>query len=99
MPPVLLFGTTMSVQPEDRTTIDMFSSPRRGRPKSSPYDRRSQSRFNKRFQRERDKQRGLQRLEVKIDGDIIDRLDEVAGELNLTRADVISLALKQWLHL
>ncbi|WP_221794854.1 LexA regulated protein [Oceanobacter mangrovi] len=89
----------MSVQPEDRTTIDMFSSPRRGRPKSSPYDRRSQSRFNKRFQRERDKQRGLQRLEVKIDGDIIDRLDEVAGELNLTRADVISLALKQWLHL
>ncbi|WP_028292513.1 LexA regulated protein [Oceanobacter kriegii] len=89
----------MSVQPEDRTTIDMFSTPRRGRPKSSPYDRRSQSRFNKRHQRMRDKERGLQRLEVKIEGDIIDALDTAASELKLTRADVISLALKQWLHL
>lgn len=77
----------------------MFSTPRRGRPKSSPYDRRSQSRFNKRHQRMRDKERGLQRLEVKIEGDIIDALDTAASELKLTRADVISLALKQWLHL
>lgn len=47
----------------------------------------------------RDKERGLQRLEVKIEGDIIDALDTAASELKLTRADVISLALKQWLHL
>ncbi len=89
----------MSIQPEDRTTIDMFSSPRRGRPKSNPYDRRVQSRFNKRFQRQRDKERGLQRLEVKIEADVIDYLDLACDDLGLSRADIINLALKHWLHL
>ncbi|MFK4754421.1 MULTISPECIES: LexA regulated protein [Oceanospirillaceae] len=89
----------MSIQPEDRTTIDMFSSPRRGRPKSNPYDRRVQSRFNKRFQRQRDKERGLQRLEVKVEADVIDYLDLACDDLGLSRADIINLALKHWLHL
>ncbi|MDO6681554.1 MULTISPECIES: LexA regulated protein [unclassified Oceanobacter] len=89
----------MSIQPEDRTTIDMFSTPRRGRPKSNPYDRTAQSRFNKRFQRQRDKERGLQRLEVKVDADVIDCLDLACDDLGLSRADIINLALKQWLHL
>ena len=47
----------------------------------------------------RDKERGLQRLEVKIEGEIIDALNDATNELGLTRADIISHALKQWLHL
>lgn len=89
----------MSVQLEDRTTIDMFSGPRKGRPKSSPYDRRTQSRFNKRFQRQRDKERGLQRVEVKLDGDVIDALDNSCDMLGLSRKEVITEALRQWLHI
>lgn len=96
---IFTVGYVMSVQPEDRTTLDMFSMPRRGRPKSSPYDRRVQSRFNKRFQRQRDKEKGLQRLEVRVDGEIIEALDETCNTLNLTRKDVVALALRQWLHL
>ena len=89
----------MSVQPEDRTTIDMFAPNRPGRPRSNPYDRPVQTRMNKRVQRLRDKARGLHRLEVKLDNAMIERLDEVAGQLNLSRADVIEQALRHWLHL
>ncbi|MCA6061135.1 MULTISPECIES: LexA regulated protein [Thalassolituus] len=89
----------MSVQPEDRTTIDMFAPGRPGRPRSNPYERSQQCRFNKRTQRQRDKERGLHRLEVKLDAQVVGRLDEVCAELNLARADVLELALKHWLHL
>ncbi|KZZ47219.1 MAG: LexA regulated protein [Saccharospirillaceae bacterium] len=89
----------MSVQPEDRTTIDMFTRRRPGRPRSNPYDRALQCKHNKRSQRQRDKAAGMHRLEVKVDGDVVRRLDDVRDELNLTRAEVIELALKQWLHI
>ena len=89
----------MSIQPEDRTTIDMFSATKRGRPRSNPYDRNQQLRINKRVQRQRDKARGLARLEVRLDAGVIDRMDDVCEELGLTRAEVMELALKQWLHL
>ncbi|QQD24239.1 LexA regulated protein [Venatoribacter cucullus] len=89
----------MSVQPEDRTTIDMFAPNRPGRPRSNPYDRPVQTRMNKRVQRLRDKARGLHRLEVKLDSAMIERLDDVADQLNLSRADVIEQALRHWLHL
>ncbi|MDK2776461.1 MAG: LexA regulated protein [Pseudomonadota bacterium] len=89
----------MSIQPEDRTTIDMFSVSRPGRPRSNPYDRSQQLRINKRVQRQRDKARGLQRLEVKLDGEVIGRLDDMCQELKLSRAEVLELALKHWLHL
>lgn len=88
----------MSVQPEDRTTIDMFSSIRPGRPKSSPYDRVQQSRFNKRSQRMRDKHQGFHRLEVKMSSQILETLDDACEDLKLSRAEVVELALKQWLH-
>ncbi len=89
----------MSAQPEDRTTIDMFSSPRPGRPRSNPYDRVQQSRFNKRSQRMRDKHAGLHRVEAKLPADVIARVDEICAELGLTRSEVIDAALRQWLHL
>lgn len=89
----------MSVHPEDRTTIDMFSTPRRGRPRSNPYDRRVQSRFNKRYQRQRDKAQGLQRLEVKVEAAVIERLDEMCADLGITRAEAVNIALRHWLHM
>lgn len=89
----------MSAQPEDRTTIDMFAAPKTGRPRSNPYDRIQQSRFNKRSQRMRDKHAGLHRLEVKLPAEVVQSLDEVSDELRLSRAEIIDLALKQWLHL
>lgn len=89
----------MSVQPEDRTTIDMFSTTRPGRPRSNPYDRIQQSRLNKRSQRLRDKHAGLHRLEVKLPADVVAALDEAGEELGMSRAEVITKALEQWLHL
>ena len=89
----------MSIQPDDRTTIDMFAPSRPGRPRSNPYDRSHQSRINKRVQRQRDKLRGLARLEIKLDADVIQQLDLVCDDLQLSRADVVELALRQWLHL
>ncbi len=89
----------MSAQPEDRTTIDMFSTPRPGRPRSNPYDRTQQSRLNKRSQRLRDKHAGLHRVEAKLPADVINRVDEVCAELGLSRSEVIDQALRQWLHL
>lgn len=89
----------MSVQPEDRTTIDMFSTTRPGRPRSNPYDRTQQCRQNKRSQRLRDKHAGLHRLEVKLPGDVVAALDEAAEDLGISRAEVINQALAQWLHI
>ncbi|WP_370216271.1 LexA regulated protein [Thalassolituus sp.] len=89
----------MSVQPEDRTTIDMFSTTRPGRTRSNPYDRTQQSRLNKRSQRLRDKHAGLHRLEVKLPADVVAALDEAGEELGMSRAEVITKALEQWLHL
>jgi len=89
----------MSIQPEDRTTIDMFAPSRPGRPRSNPYDRTHQCRINKRMQRQRDKAAGLQRLEIKLDGEMITHMDKICDDLGLSRADVVEMALRQWLHL
>lgn len=89
----------MSVQPEDRTTLDMFTVAQRGRPRKNPYDRTLQCRVNKRTQRQRDKQRGVQRLEIRLEQTIVQQLDKSCEQLGLNRAQVLELALKQWLHL
>jgi hypothetical protein len=83
----------MSIQPEDRTTIDMFASPERGRPKSSPYDRNTQLRLSKRLQRHRDKHKGLRRVEVKMNAEVVEVLDYLATELGIPRAEVVEQGL------
>lgn len=83
----------MSIQPEDRTTIDMFSRPERGRPKTSPYDRSVQLRMSKRNQRARDKQKGLRRVEVKLDQEVIAVMDSLCETQDLSRAELIEQAL------
>lgn len=83
----------MSVQPEDRNTIDMFSRPERGRPKTSPYDRSVQLRMSKRNQRARDKQKGLRRIEIKLDGEVVDVMDSLCEVQGVSRAEIIEQAL------
>jgi len=83
----------MSIQPEDRTTIDMFSRPERGRPKTSPYDRSVQLRMSKRNQRARDKQKGLRRVEVKLDQEVIAVMDSLCETQDVSRAELIEQAL------
>jgi hypothetical protein len=83
----------MSIQSEDRTTIDMFSRPERGRPKTSPYDRMTQLKLSKRLQRNRDKHRGMRRVEVKLNNDVVEALDTLAAEMEMSRAEVIEAGL------
>jgi hypothetical protein len=83
----------MSTQSEDRTTIDMFSRPERGRPKTSPYDRSTQLKLSKRLQRNRDKHKGMCRIEVKLNADVVEILDALAANLGLSRAEVIENGL------
>ncbi|CCK76289.1 MAG: LexA regulated protein [Oleispira antarctica] len=83
----------MSIQPEDRTTIDMFSRPERGRPKTSPYDRNTQLKLSKRLQRHRDKHKGMRRIEVKLNLDVVEVLDALTAEFGLSRAEIIENGL------
>lgn len=93
-----VFIVAMSIQPEDRTTIDMFSPPERGRPKTSPYDRSTQLRLSKRLQRHRDRHKGLRRVEVKLDSEVVELLDDLAAELGISRAQVIESGLMRLLE-
>ncbi len=92
-----VFIAAMSIQNEDRTTIDMFSRPERGRPKTSPYDRSTQLKLSKRLQRNRDKHKGMRRVEVKLNADVVEVLDSLAAELGLSRAEVIENGLMRLL--
>ena len=83
----------MSIQPEDRTTIDMFSRPERGRPKTSPYDRNTQLKLSKRLQRNRDKHKGMRRIEVKLNLEVVEVLDALTLEFGLSRAEIIENGL------
>lgn len=83
----------MSTQSEDRTTIDMFSRPERGRPKTSPYDRSTQLKLSKRLQRNRDRHKGMRRVEVKLNADVVELLDTLAADMGLSRAEVIESGL------
>lgn len=86
----------MSAQLADRTTIDMFTDAQKGRPKSNPYPRDVQLRINKRMQRERDRHRGLRRVEVKMPSELIEKLDAFAREHDCTRTEVIEMSISEW---
>lgn len=89
----------MSVQLEDRTTMDMFADRQKGRPKSNPYPRDVQIRVNKRTQRQRDKQKGLKRMEVKMSEELLSRIDEYAAEKNCSRAEIVEMSVGDWLNM
>ena len=80
----------MAKEQTDRTTIDLFANERRpGRPKTNPLSRDEQLRINKRNQLKRDKNRGLKRVELKLNADAVDALNELAEARNISRSELI----------
>ncbi|KGT90389.1 LexA regulated protein [Erwinia typographi] len=80
----------MAKENMDRTTIDLFADDRRpGRPKTNPLTRDEQLRINKRNQLKRDKVRGLKRVELKMNGDAVDALNQLAEQRNISRSELI----------
>jgi hypothetical protein len=79
----------MAKEQTDRTTLDLFANERRpGRPKTNPLSRDEQLRINKRNQLKRDKNRGLKRVELKLNADAVDALNELAAR-NISRSELI----------
>jgi hypothetical protein len=80
----------MAKEQTDRTTLDLFANERRpGRPKTNPLSRDEQLRINKRNQLKRDKNRGLKRVELKLNADAVDALNELADARNISRSELI----------
>lgn len=84
----------MAKEQMDRTTPDLFADERRpGRPKTNPLSRDEQLRINKRNQLRRDKNRGLRRVELKINAEAVDILNALAEEKNISRSELIEQIL------
>lgn len=89
----------MAKENTDRTTIDLFEAERRpGRPKTNPLSRETQVRINKRNQVKRDKARGLKRVELKLHESVLLRLDAMAREQKISRAQLIESILQSSLQ-
>jgi hypothetical protein len=87
----------MTALKEDRTTIDMFKLKEAGRPRTNPHTRQEQLRINKRMQRERDRTKGLKRVELKMASGQIEELDRMARIHKKTRAELIEQILNDFL--
>ncbi len=90
----------MAKEHTDRTTLDLFADERRpGRPKTSPLTRDQQLRINKRNQLRRDKDKGLHRVELKMRGEIVNALNALAEQHNLSRSELIEKMIASQLAL
>lgn len=86
----------MAKEQTDRTTLDLFSDERRpGRPKTNPLTRDQQLKINKRNQLKRDKNRGLRRVELKLNQEAITALNLLAQQQNISRSELIEKILLQ----
>lgn len=80
----------------DRTTIDLFAEDKRpGRPRTNPLPREEQLRINKRAQVQRDRVKGLKRIECKVPDSLYQQLDEKAQALQITRSALIEQLLTE----
>ena len=90
----------MAKEHTDRTTLDLFAEERRpGRPKTSPLTRDEQLRINKRNQLRRDKDKGLQRVELKMPSEIVEALNTLADQHNMSRSELIEKMIASQLAL
>lgn len=90
----------MAKQEADCITLDLFHNlPRVGRPKSNPLTREQQARINKRNQLRRDKASGLKRVELKLHTALIERLQRLSTQQNLSRAQLIEQILTDYLDI
>ena len=86
----------MAKQQTDRTTLDLFANEKRpGRPKTNPLPRETQLKINKRNQLKRDRENGLKRVELKVEAELLERLNQLALQQNVSRAELIQSILKQ----
>ena len=86
----------MAKQQTDRTTLDLFANEKRpGRPKTNPLPRETQLKNNKRNQLKRDRENGLKRVELKVEAELLERLNQLALQQNVSRAELIQSILKQ----
>ncbi|MCG6201956.1 LexA regulated protein [Psychromonas antarctica] len=84
----------MAKESFDRITHDLFADEVRiGRPKSSPHSRQVQLKINKQKQTQRDKQKGLQRIELKVDKQLFETLNELSKKQNISRGELINQLL------
>jgi len=88
----------MAKESFDRITHDLFADEvRPGRPKSNPYCRQVQLKMNKKQQILRDKQKGLKRIELKVDSELFERLNKLSKEQEISRGELINQLLHEQL--
>lgn len=84
----------MAKESFDRITHDLFADEvRPGRPKSNPHSRKIQLKMNKQKQVLRDKQKGLKRIELKVDSELFCLLNQLSVEQNINRSELITQLL------
>jgi hypothetical protein len=84
----------MAKESFDRITHDLFADEvRPGRPKSNPHSRKVQLKINKQQQVLRDKQKGLKRIELKVDSELFSLLNQLSKEQNINRSELIAQLL------
>lgn len=89
----------MAKESSDRITHDLFADEvRPGRPKSNPHCRQVQLKINKQRQIQRDKQKGLKRIELKVDSELFDILNKLSKEQEISRGELINQLLHEKLN-
>jgi len=84
----------MAKESSDRITHDLFADDvRPGRPKSNPHSRKVQLKINKQQQVMRDRQKGLKRIELKVDSELFSLLNKLSKEQNINRSELITQLL------
>lgn len=89
----------MAKESSDRITHDLFADEvRPGRPKSNPHSRKVQLKINKQKQVLRDKQKGLKRIELKVDSELFNLLNQLSKQRNINRSELISQLLHEQIN-
>jgi hypothetical protein len=89
----------MAKESSDRITHDLFADEvRPGRPKSNPHCRQVQLKINKQRQVQRDKQKGLKRIELKVDSELFDILNKLSKQQEISRCELINQLLNEKLN-
>lgn len=88
----------MAKHHSDRTTLDLFADEKRpGRPKTNPHPRDLQLKINKRNQLKRDREKGLHRVELKLEADVLDELNKLAEAKSISRSELIQEMVRNYI--
>ena len=88
----------MAKHHSDRTTLDLFADEKRpGRPKTNPHPRDLQLKINKRNQLKRDREKGLHRVELKLEAEVLDELNKLAEAKSISRSELIQEMVRNYM--